>query len=174
MKWTLIDPPKGREMEERKDSDGKITEEAWERVLHPERIQCRCTFVDPSNCNNKRYVAIVSGMALDNSSTWTNPSQAAVCRVKNSRGGRSKDYVKKNLGFRISMLILDVDNYEGTLEILNNLYKKMAKGGIIVFDEYALQGHGESDAVDEFFKNKKIKLKSFSWANSPTAYATIK
>ncbi len=98
MKWTLIDPPKGREMEERKDSDGKITEEAWERVLHPERIQCRCTFVDPSNCNNKRYVAIVSGMALDNSNTWTNPSQAAVCRVKNSRGGRSKDYVKKKRG----------------------------------------------------------------------------
>ena len=49
----------------------------------------------------------------------------------------------------------------------------MAKGGIIVFDEYALQGHGESDAVDEFFKDKKIKLKSFSWANSPTAYAVV-
>ena len=49
----------------------------------------------------------------------------------------------------------------------------MAKGGVIAFDEYALQGHGESDAVDEFFKDKKIKLKSFSWANSPTAYTVI-
>ena len=72
------------------------------------------------------------------------------------------------------MLILDVDNYEGTLECLKNLYPNITRGGIIVFDEYALQGHGESDAVDEFFKNKKIKLKSFSWANSPTAYAVIK
>ena len=85
----------------------------------------------------------------------------------------TKKYAEESFGSRIALLYLDVDNYEGTLEILNNLYEKMAKGGIIVFDEYALQGHGESDAVDEFFKNKKIKLKSFSWANSPTAYATI-
>ena len=86
----------------------------------------------------------------------------------------TKKYANENFGSRIALLYLDVDNYDGTLEILKNLYKKMAKGGIIVFDEYALQGHGESDAVDEFFKNKKIKLKSFSWANSPTAYAVIK
>ena len=57
---------------------------------------------------------------------------------------------------------------------LKNLYNKMAKGGIIAFDEYALQGHGESDAVDEFLSNKKIKLKSFSWAKTPTAYIIIK
>ena len=50
----------------------------------------------------------------------------------------------------------------------------MAKGGVIAFDEYALQGHGESDAVDEFLSNKKIKLKSFSWAETPTAYIIIK
>jgi|TARA_B110000438_G_scaffold225368_1_gene219404 hypothetical protein len=85
----------------------------------------------------------------------------------------TKIYADENFGSRIALLYLDVDNYEGTLEILNNLYKKMAKGGIIAFDEYALQGHGESDAVDEFFKDKKIKLKSFSWANSPTAYTVI-
>ena len=71
------------------------------------------------------------------------------------------------------ILYLDVDNYEGTLEILKNLYNKMAKGGVIVFDEYALKGHGESDAVDSFFNEKKIKLKSFSWANSPTAFTII-
>ena len=85
----------------------------------------------------------------------------------------TKKYASENFGSRIALLYLDVDNYEGTLGILNNLYKKMAKGGIIAFDEYALQGHGESDAVDEFFKDKKIKLQSFSWANSPTAYAVI-
>ena len=69
--------------------------------------------------------------------------------------------------------LLDVDNYEGTLEILKNLYNKMAKGGVVAFDEYALQGHGESDAVDEFLSDKKIKLKSFSWAKTPTAYFII-
>ena len=85
----------------------------------------------------------------------------------------TKKYARDSFGSRIALLYLDVDNYEGTLEILKNLYNKMAKGGVIAFDEYALQGHGESDAVDEFLSNKKIKLKSFSWANTPTAYIII-
>tara|TARA_Y100000590_G_scaffold470350_1_gene664082 strand:- start:2183 stop:2830 length:648 start_codon:yes stop_codon:yes gene_type:complete len=85
----------------------------------------------------------------------------------------SKKYAKENIGSRIALLYLDVDNYEGTLEILKNLYSKVAKGGVIAFDEYAVKGHGESDAVDKFFKNKKIKLQSFNWADSPTAYTVI-
>ena len=85
----------------------------------------------------------------------------------------TKKYVKENFGSRIALLYLDVDNYDGTLAILNNLYSKMAKGGLIAFDEYGLKGHGESQAVDEFFSKKKIKLKSFSWANSPTSYTII-
>ena len=48
----------------------------------------------------------------------------------------------------------------------------MAKGGVIAFDEYGLKGHGESEVADEFFQ-KKIKLRSFSWANSPTSYVII-
>lgn len=85
----------------------------------------------------------------------------------------TKAYQKESFGSRIALLYLDVDNYDGTLAILNNLYKKMAKGGLIAFDEYGLEGHGEADAVDKFFKDKKIKIKSFSWANSPTAYTII-
>jgi hypothetical protein len=85
----------------------------------------------------------------------------------------TKKYVKENFGSRIALLYLDVDNYDGSLSILKNLYKKMAKGGVIAFDEYGLKGHGESEAVDEFFYKKKIKLKSFSWANSPTSYVII-
>ena len=85
----------------------------------------------------------------------------------------TKKYVKENFGSRIALLYLDVDNYDGSLAILKNLYNKMSKGGIIAFDEYALRGHGESEAVDKFFYKKKIKLKSFSWANSPTSYVII-
>ncbi len=82
----------------------------------------------------------------------------------------TKRYVKENFGSRIALLYLDVDNYDGTLAILKNLYDKMAKGGLIAFDEYGFKGHGESEAVDKFFKKKKIKLRSFNWANSPTSY----
>ena len=82
----------------------------------------------------------------------------------------TKEYVKKNIGFRISMLFLDVDNYEGTLACLKNLYPYVTKGGLLVFDEYALENYGESDAVDEFIKNRKIKLKSIPWSSTPTGY----
>ena len=82
----------------------------------------------------------------------------------------TKKYVKENFGSRISLLYLDVDNYDGTLAIFKNLYSKMSKGGLIVFDEYGFKGHGESNAVDKFFEKKKVKLKSISWANSPTSY----
>lgn len=80
------------------------------------------------------------------------------------------EYAKKNLGFRIAMLYLDVDNYEGTLAILKNFFPLVTPGGIVVFDEYAIRGHGESDAVNEYFKGRSPKLRSLPWANTPTAY----
>ena len=70
----------------------------------------------------------------------------------------TKKYVKENFGSRISLLYLDVDNYDGTLAILKNLYSKMSKGGLIVFDEYGFKGHGESNAVDKFFEKKKLNF----------------
>ena len=82
----------------------------------------------------------------------------------------TKQYAQKNLGFRIAMLYLDVDNYEGTLGILENLFPLITPGGLVVFDEYAVRGHGESDAINEYFKGQKVKLQSLPWANTPTAY----
>ena len=82
----------------------------------------------------------------------------------------TKQYSKKNIGFRISMLVLDVDNYEGTLECLKNLYPNVTRGGLIVLDEYALEKYGESDAVDEYIKNKNLKIRSVPWSSTPTAY----
>ena len=82
----------------------------------------------------------------------------------------TKAWPQKNLGARISMLYMDVDNYEGTLAILENLYPFVSRGGLIVFDEYALRTYGESDAVDEFFRSKSLRLQSIPWANTPSAF----
>lgn len=79
-------------------------------------------------------------------------------------------YARDNLGFRIALLYVDVDNYEGTLAILQNLYPLVCRGGIIALDEYALRGYGESDAVDKFFAERKVRLQSLPWANTPTAF----
>ena len=53
---------------------------------------------------------------------------------------------------------------------LKNLYPLVKKGGVIVFDEYNDHQHGEYKAIDEFFKEKKSNIKSFSWNKSSTAY----
>ena len=46
----------------------------------------------------------------------------------------------------------------------------VSPGGVVAFDEYALAGYGESDAVDEFFRGQKIRLCSFPWARTPMAF----
>ena len=55
----------------------------------------------------------------------------------------TKNFVKENLGARISLLYIDVDNYEGALACLENLYPIVSAGGLVVFDEYALRTYGE-------------------------------
>ena len=84
----------------------------------------------------------------------------------------SKVYTTQNIGGRISLLYLDVDNYEGTMAVLKNLYPILTKGGVVAFDDYYNHNHGEHIAVDEFFKDKKVNIKSFPWErdNSSTAY----
>lgn len=82
----------------------------------------------------------------------------------------TKQFVQDNLGARISLLYIDVDNYEGALACLENLYPIVSTGGVVVFDEYALRTYGESNAVDEYFKGQKIRLRNIPWANTPSAY----
>ncbi len=82
----------------------------------------------------------------------------------------TKQFTKTELGARLSLLYIDVDNYEGALACLENLYPLVSPGGVVALDEYALPGYGESNAVDEFFHGKNIRLKSIPWANTPTAY----
>lgn len=50
---------------------------------------------------------------------------------------------------------LDVDNYQPYKECLEFFYKRMVKGGIILFDDYDCQCcPGANKAVDEFFNDK--------------------
>jgi len=79
-------------------------------------------------------------------------------------------YVKDNPGFRISLLHLDFDTYHGTTNALNHLYDLVAPGGLIVLDEYGKRGWGESDAVDQFFKEKNVGINSVRHSYQPTAF----
>jgi cephalosporin hydroxylase len=81
-----------------------------------------------------------------------------------------KNYVKKHPGFRAALINLDFDVYEPTFAALNELFPLLVPNGVVVFDEYAIDEWGESNAIDEYFADKKVNYKTFPWGFSPTAY----
>ena len=80
------------------------------------------------------------------------------------------EYVRKNRGFRVSLLHLDLDTYLGTKAVLEALYDSVTPGGIIVCDEYGSPEWGESDAIDEFFYGRGASVRAIEHATKPTAY----
>lgn len=82
-------------------------------------------------------------------------------------------FIKKNPGLKISLLNVDIDFVEPTLTVLNCLYDKVVKGGVILLDNYAGRGasgkylHGDTFAIDSFFKTKNIVIKKFSFSARP-------
>ena len=65
-------------------------------------------------------------------------------------------FVSKNKSIKISFLHIDVDVYEPTMFILEKLFDKVQKNGVILFDDYSII-QGETRAVDDFFSKRKIK-----------------
>lgn len=67
-------------------------------------------------------------------------------------------YLNANPHLKISLLHIDVDLYEATHHVLQKLYDRVTKGGIIIFDDYGAFA-GTNKAVDDFFKNERPILK---------------
>lgn len=82
-------------------------------------------------------------------------------------------FIKRNPGFKISLLNIDIDFVEPTLITLEYFYDRVSKGGIILFDNYAGKGNsgeylfGDTKGIDDFFKNKSISIKRFSFTARP-------
>ncbi|MBE0673207.1 MAG: class I SAM-dependent methyltransferase, partial [Bacteroidales bacterium] len=76
------------------------------------------------------------------------------------------EFIKANPGMKISLLNLDVDLYEPSLVILENLYPLMSPGGILLLDDYD-KFPGETKAVDEYFRGRKMKIHRFPYVKSP-------
>ena len=75
-------------------------------------------------------------------------------------------------GVRFSLVHFDCDLYAPTKAALNALWSKVSRGGVVIFDEYAIADWpGETAAVDEFLADKPgIQLQTFTWTNVPGAY----
>lgn len=75
-------------------------------------------------------------------------------------------YVEDNPELKISLLNLDTDIYEPAVTILDKLYPRITKGGVLVLDDYETFP-GEAKAVDDYFKDQKIEIKKFSFCMTP-------
>ena len=81
-----------------------------------------------------------------------------------------KNFLRKNVNLKISLLHLDMDVYNSTKFVLNKLYDKVVKNGIIVIDDYNTV-EGATKATDEFIKTKKIEnLKKLSFYKVPSFF----
>lgn len=81
------------------------------------------------------------------------------------------EFVKNNMGLRFSIINLDVNLYEPTKVILEHFYKLLLPGGIIMFSGYtAPPWEGEAQAIEKYFKGKKVEIKKLHFSPYPRVY----
>jgi hypothetical protein len=76
-------------------------------------------------------------------------------------------YVADNPELKIALLHIDVDVYKPSVVILENLYDRVVKGGVIVLDDYGTVA-GETKAVDEFIAGKDVTIEKLSISHIPS------
>ncbi|OLE21256.1 MAG: macrocin O-methyltransferase, partial [Catenulispora sp. 13_1_20CM_3_70_7] len=69
---------------------------------------------------------------------------------------------------QLSILRLDGDLYESTMDALRCLYPKLSIGGYIIVDDYGVEGLGCRRAVDEFRAERDIRdpIEVIDWAGA--------
>ncbi len=76
-------------------------------------------------------------------------------------------YCRENPHLKIAMLHIDTDVYEPAVTILENMYEKVVRGGIIMFDDYGTFP-GETKAIDDFFKDRDVIINKLSICDIPS------
>ncbi|HMS51719.1 MAG: class I SAM-dependent methyltransferase [Sphingobacteriales bacterium] len=77
------------------------------------------------------------------------------------------EYVKNNPHLKIALLNLDTDVYEPAVTILEHFYPRIVRGGVLILDDYGTFP-GETKAVDDYFKDKKVIIRKFPFAMTPS------
>jgi len=78
-------------------------------------------------------------------------------------------YFKDNPHTKVAMLHIDTDVYEPAIVALEEIWDRMVKGGIIIFDDYGTFP-GETKAVDDFFRGKNVEIKKLTTSHKIPAY----
>lgn len=75
-------------------------------------------------------------------------------------------YVGNNPSLKIALLNLDTDIYEPAVTILKHFYPLISEGGVLISDDYRVFP-GETKAIDDFFKDKKVTIQNFPNLKTP-------
>ena len=76
------------------------------------------------------------------------------------------EYIAEHPELRIALLHIDVDVYEPSKFILDKLFDRVVKGGLVVFDDYATVA-GETRAVDEFLNGLDYQVQKLTMSHIP-------
>ncbi|MCH3964314.1 MAG: TylF/MycF family methyltransferase [Clostridium sp.] len=76
-------------------------------------------------------------------------------------------FVRNHSELKIALLNLDTDIYEPAVTVLENLYPRIVKNGILILDDYGVFP-GETKAVDEFFKDKNVIIEKSKLNSTPS------
>ena len=81
-------------------------------------------------------------------------------------------FVDENPGVKFSLVHFDCDLYRPTKAALDALWPRISRGGVVLFDEYAIADWpGETAAVDEFLADKQsLRVRTLAWTNAPAGY----
>ncbi len=75
-------------------------------------------------------------------------------------------YLADHAETKIALLHLDVDAYQPSVVVLENLYDRVVAGGLLVLDDYGTVA-GETRAIDEFFADRGEKIQKLSVSHIP-------
>ena len=81
-------------------------------------------------------------------------------------------FLEENPGVRFSFVNFDCDLYEPTKRALDVIWPRVSRGGVVLFDEYAIKDWpGETKAVDEFLEQHPgLRVQTLPWTNLPAGY----
>ena len=75
-------------------------------------------------------------------------------------------FAREHPELRIALLNLDIDLYEPAKVILEHLYPRIERGGILILDDYGVFP-GETQAVDEYFSASSFEIRKFPFCTTP-------
>jgi hypothetical protein len=121
---------------DRRANDSVSAEALLHAAASVDKIWCRASFDD-----------VAANMGL----TGYPAEKVVLCK------GKVEDTLPAYAPERIALLRLDTDWYESTRHELEQLYPRLAVGGVLIIDDYGYWA-GARKAVDEYFTNRPVCL----------------